>query len=95
MYLQINGTIYDTDEKKIIFTLSFMREGTAGPWRHSYWNALSNYGFIGTWAGFKNSLKNGFSSVDKKGEAMNKMMMERQGERTANEYIKQFKIKLS
>ena len=92
MFLRMNGSIYDTDEKKIIYALSFMREGTAGPWKHSYWNAYSNFGFSGTWAGFKNSLRNDFSPVDKKGEAMNKMMTERQGERTADEYIEQFKI---
>ena len=92
MFLWMNGSVYDTDEKKIIYALSFMREGTAGPWRHSYWNAFSNFGFSGTWAGFKNSLRNDFSPVDKKGEAMNKMMTERQGERTADEYIEQFRF---
>ena len=33
MYLTINREVFDTDEKKIIFALSYMREGTAGPWK--------------------------------------------------------------
>ena len=36
MYLVINRDIYDSD-RKIIFTLSYMREGTAGPWKQMYW----------------------------------------------------------
>ena len=33
MYLKINKEIYNTNTKKIIFTLSYMKEGTAGPWK--------------------------------------------------------------
>ena len=32
VYLLINNTIYDTDQKKITFTLSFMKEGSASTW---------------------------------------------------------------
>ena len=31
MYIQINNEIYDTDKKKIIFALSYMKEGTTAP----------------------------------------------------------------
>ena len=30
LYLKVNSAIYDTDEKKIVFALSFMNGGTAG-----------------------------------------------------------------
>lgn len=31
-YQSLNPSIYDTDEKKIAYALSYMRGGTAGPW---------------------------------------------------------------
>ena len=37
MYIQINDEIYDTDKKKIIFALSYMKEGTATPWKQNVW----------------------------------------------------------
>lgn len=33
LYLKLNHSIYDTDDKKIGFILSFMKGGTAGPWK--------------------------------------------------------------
>ncbi|EPQ59747.1 hypothetical protein GLOTRDRAFT_18180, partial [Gloeophyllum trabeum ATCC 11539] len=32
LYMMANKHIYDTDEKKITFFISFLKEGTAGPW---------------------------------------------------------------
>jgi len=32
LYLDVNSEIYDTDTRKIAFTLSFMKEGTAAAW---------------------------------------------------------------
>ena len=37
MYLAMNADIYNTDQRRIIFALSFMKEGTAGSWKQSYW----------------------------------------------------------
>ena len=37
MYIQINDEIYDTDKKKIIFALSYMKKGTAAPWKQNFW----------------------------------------------------------
>ena len=34
-YLRINKNAYTTDEDKIIFVLSFMEGGTAGPWKNA------------------------------------------------------------
>jgi hypothetical protein len=39
MYLNINDTIYNTDKKKILFMLSYMRGGTAGPWKDAFYTA--------------------------------------------------------
>lgn len=35
MYLNINETTYNTNTKKILFVLSYMRGGTAGPWKEN------------------------------------------------------------
>jgi len=37
MNLVMNADIYNTNQRKIIFALSFMKEGTAGSWKQSYW----------------------------------------------------------
>ena len=33
LYLLVNSKVYDTDIKKIMFTLSFMNEGDAASWK--------------------------------------------------------------
>ena len=36
LYMTLNGAIYDTDKKKIIFMLSYMKEGTAQAWKEAF-----------------------------------------------------------
>jgi len=36
MYQMMNSKVYDTDQKKIIFALSFMKEGVAKMWKQSW-----------------------------------------------------------
>lgn len=38
MYIRGNSNVYDNDKKKILFVLSHMRGGTAGPWKEDYFN---------------------------------------------------------
>jgi len=92
MYLAINRDIYDSDRKKIIFTLSYMREGTAGPWKQMYWT--TNEAVLGTtsWATFKAALETAFKVTDKIGDAISKMATERQGSKTADEHVEDFKV---
>jgi len=37
MYLTINEDTYNNDNQQIIFILSFMKDGTAGSWKQSFW----------------------------------------------------------
>ena len=53
MYLKINKEIYNTDMKKIIFTLSYMKEGTAGLWKQSYWSNAIAMNNMESWNLFK------------------------------------------
>jgi hypothetical protein len=36
LYLTLNKTVYETDEKQIIFMLSYMTEGTARAWKEAF-----------------------------------------------------------
>ena len=44
-YLHINKNAYPTEEDKIIFVLSFMERGTAGPWKNAL---IEKAYFVGT-----------------------------------------------
>lgn len=96
MYLTMNSDIYNTDQKQIIFALSFFKDGTAGPWKQSYWKeniaATARPGGVQhSWAQFKKEVKDSFSPVDKEGDAIMKMSTE-QMTGTADEYIEEFKV---
>ena len=54
LYLEINNEIYNTDKKKIRYTLTFMNEGDAKSWKAQYIrNAITNTGLdLGTWTDF-------------------------------------------
>ena len=97
MYIQINDKIYDTDKKKIIFALSYMKEGTAGPWKQNFWatEKLDDQTAPWTWTRFKDTLKASFAPPDRPGEALTLLITERQGNRTVDEFIAEFKINAS
>ena len=59
MYQMMNNRIYDTDQKKIIFTL-FIKDGVAEMWKqHTAENATFR-----TWEEFKDTLKRSFTPAD-------------------------------
>ena len=51
-YLHINKNAYTTDEDKIIFVLSFMEGGIAGPWKNAIMETAYTVGTDGTEVGF-------------------------------------------
>ena len=97
MYIQINNEIYDSDKKKIIFALSYMKEGTAALWKQNFWatEKLDDRTAPWTWKRFKDTLKASFTPPDRPGEALTLLVTERQGSRTADEFITDFKINAS
>ena len=40
MYLQTNSEMYNTDKRKVVFTLSFMTEGDAANWKDQWLDEL-------------------------------------------------------
>ena len=97
MYITINDEIYDTDKKKIIFILSYMKEGTATSWKQNFWatTKLDDRVIPWTWNRFKDTLKALFAPPNKPGEALTQLVTERQGSRTVDEFIADFKIDAS
>ena len=56
IYLKMNRVTYNTDDKKIMFTLSFMKEGVAGLWKKSFWTQRENDATLRSWDNFKATL---------------------------------------
>ena len=97
MYIQINDKIYNSDKKKIIFALSYMKEGTAISWKQNFWatEKLDDRIIPWTWKRFKDTLKISFAPPDRPGEALTLLITKRQGLKTADEFIVEFKINTS
>ena len=92
MYLTMNDEMYNNDQRKIIFALSFMKDGTAGPWKQSFWTQARENKTLGTWRQFKKALRELFSAPDKEGDTVTKMETEMMSGKMANKHIEQFKI---
>jgi hypothetical protein len=92
LYLRVNNTRYDTDEKKVIFALSFMNGGSAGSWKEGKTAECITNNNFGTWAGFKQELLLHFSPVDDAGVARTEIRELKQGSRPVEEYISEFRI---
>ena len=62
LYLLINKDIYDRDDKKVAFALSFMKEGAAGLWALTETKTAftRNPPGFGTWANFLKRFNNSF-----------------------------------
>ncbi|EPQ49790.1 hypothetical protein GLOTRDRAFT_134605 [Gloeophyllum trabeum ATCC 11539] len=87
-----NKHIYDTDEKKITFFISFLKEGTAGPWAEAEMTkAFTNDQGFGTWEAFTTRFLNAFTEADTAGDARAKLRVLRQTA-TADEYIAEFRM---
>ncbi|KAI5114775.1 hypothetical protein M0805_000008, partial [Coniferiporia weirii] len=100
-YLRVNKHIYDTDELKINFVLSFMQTRTAGDWainRESLasaynvdakGNKLSTIVGYGTWDDFVHDFKSTFITTDDTNEAQQALIKLKQTG-TADDFNNQF-----
>jgi hypothetical protein len=91
-YVAVNPTIYDTDMKKIILALSYMKEGTAAIWAQNFYEEAYSSGTpaFGTDKDFWIEFKKSFGSVDQKITAITKLKHLTQGN-SITEYIAEFK----
>ena len=74
LYLTLNQEVYNNDNKKIIFALSFMNSGPAQAWKESFITQKTNVNGnmnLGTWVACKQALENTFLiSDDKTGDCI-------------------------
>jgi Ty3 transposon capsid-like protein/Zinc knuckle len=94
LYILVNDKIYDTDVKKIAFTLSFMNEGDAASWKEQLLEdamALPSLD-LGTWKEFKENLEEAFKPYDAPGDALEEMKTLRMGNNSIEEHIAKFKM---
>ena len=94
LYLAINKEVSNTNTKKIIFVLSFLKKGTALTWKESWAQEklATTTPDLGTFTDFKNELKKAFSAADTEGDARAKLRQLRQGKNPVDEYVAEFRI---
>ena len=81
MHLQANWAIYDNDEKKVVFVLSFMTEGDAATWREQWLDDLDAKAKalnktemdFGTFGELIKLLEKYFAAYDAPGDALENM----------------------
>ena len=94
LYFIMNSHIYNTDDKKIVFILSFLTDGAAWTWKESFLTEKTKKegGYnLGTAAAFTTALKGTFLPSDVAGNAWAGLQNLKQT-RLANEYVSQFWI---
>jgi hypothetical protein len=69
MYMHANAEIYNTEEKKVLFALSFMNGGVAGSWKQGKTAAYLKAGDFGTFDEFKQAVRTAFTPIDDEGVA--------------------------
>ncbi|KAF8547327.1 hypothetical protein OG21DRAFT_1425038 [Imleria badia] len=92
LYLLINTTIYDTDEKQIAFALSFMKKGTAQGWATTFTADAIKLKKFGTFDNFVKLLEATFYTTDIKGKALGTLQSLNQDGDDILGFINQFKV---
>ena len=92
LYLEINDEIYNTDKKKIGYTLTFMYEGDAKSWKAQFLrNAITDTGLdLGTWRDFVTKVQDAFAPYDALEEITNLKM----GDTPIDDHIARYQILL-
>src|ERR1700678_2665196 len=75
LYLTLNRAVYETDEKQIVFMLSYMMEGTAHAWKEAFIRDVINSqaNNFGSLKQFTVNLKKAFKASDAEGDARAKL----------------------
>ena len=93
-YLMLNTHIYDTDEKQVGFTLSYMTGGSALAFKENYIEGCAADGIhfyiTESFAEFVQKLRNVYEVGDIKATSMLHLANIRQGTRPLAEYVSQF-----
>src|ERR1700678_4568336 len=94
LYLTLNRAIYETDEKQIIFMLSYMMEGTARAWKAAFVQNVINSqaNDFRSLKQFTVNLRKAFEASDSEGDARAKLQQLKQGKDSVDDYVAQFRI---
>ena len=91
LYIHAKPGDFTTDEAKILFALSYMKGGTAGPWADRILEQLETGEPLEDWETFKRQFKDAFTDPSPQISARHKMDKIRQGQRPAEEYVADFR----
>src|ERR1700735_1312093 len=106
IYLAINKEIYNTDNKKVAFALSFMTEGDAKAWKEEFLTRKIKEAIsankdisdlsLGSWIDFDRAIAESFRPFNAPGDALLKMCNMKMGhDASINEHVAKFKILVS
>jgi Retrotransposon gag protein/Zinc knuckle len=102
VYLKVNRLIYDDDEKKISFILSYLADGDAAVWKQQFIQtkieeskeAKTDEPSWGTYKEFIEALKKTFQPYDEPAEALKDMKL-RLGDGSITEHNSRFRLLMS
>lgn len=89
----LGATKFDTDTKKIAWTLSYLKGGSAGPWKISFIEGHPTS--YGTWDDFKKTFKDTFGTIDHEAKNRLALMNLKQGNTSADDHIVKFRTLLA
>ena len=94
LYLSVNRHIYNDDESKIGFLISYKNDKEAAQWREAWIEKQMRTGILQypDYEDFLEELDMTFNPIDAIGDAMHKLRALRQGSRSAEELITEFDL---
>ena len=95
VYLQINKRIYTTDDAKVAFFLSLMKDKEALRWKQTYLKSITNQDGDIEFPAIKDFvalLLNHFQPMNQVQDAAHQITMLKQGKKTAEEIIMEFRL---
>ena len=95
VYLQVNKAVYNTDEARIAFILSFMKEKEALKWKLTFLRSITNADgdlvFPST-KEFMDYIADYFTPTLQTQEAIHQLALLKQGKKTAEEIVTEFRL---
>jgi hypothetical protein len=99
LYLGLNGHIFQNDEQKVAFVLSYLAEKEAAQWREAWvtrnTDATTHNIVYPAWRTFVTELTQDFSPIDEVGDAMHALQTLRQGSKTAEDVSVEWSLLVS
>lgn len=90
LYLLVNDTIYNTDDRKIAFVLSFLTKGSAEQWQNNFIEK-SLLTALGTYTSFLTEFEKSFKQTYAKESALEQLKVLRQGNKGIDDHNINFK----